>query len=152
LIASPNCGMAASSSGRHGGASRGPTVRDGIVSPTGIAGVSTPDDHFSASPNGCVAGSRKGRASGAGVAPSIGGRTVSAASIQINETITRSAPDDHFTARPHCGVIESIRRRVRVASGCPGIINATKWSVGYRGKDKGSSSSYNPFGGLACLF
>ena len=117
--------MAVSASGRISGASSGPTVRDGIVSPTGIVRVSTPDDHFSASPNGCVAGSRKGRASGTGVDPSIGGRAVSAASTQIKQTIACSAPDDHFSACPHCGVIESIRGRVRAASGCPGIINAT---------------------------
>src|SRR5437762_3776124 len=144
--------MAVSASGRISGASSGPTVREGIVSPAGIVGVSAPDDHFSASPNGCVAGSRTGRASGTGVGPSIGSRTVSAASVQITETITRSAPDDHFSPGPYRGVIQSIRGRVRAASGCPEIIKATKWSVGYDGKDKGSSSRYNPIVGLACLF
>src|SRR5438128_628035 len=139
---------------RRGIASAGicPTVRDGIASPTGIIRLSPPDDHFSASPNGCVAGSRKGRASGAGVGPSIGGRAVSAASTQIKQTIACSAPDDHFSAGPHHGVIESIGGRVRAGSGCPGIINATKWIVGYDGEDKAGSSRYNPIVGLACLF
>src|SRR5437879_10210946 len=99
--------MAVSASGRISGASSGPTVREGIVSPAGVVGVSAPDDHFSASPNGCVAGSRNGRASGTGVGPSIGSRTVSAASVQIPETITRSSPDDHFNAGPDRGVTES---------------------------------------------
>ena len=144
--------MAISASGRISGASSGPTVREGIVSPAGIVGISAPDDHFSASPNGCVAGSRNGRASGTGVGPSIGSRTVSAASVQIPETITRSSPDDHFSAGPYRGVIQSTGGGVRAAGGCPGIIKATKWSIGYDGKDKGSSSRYNPIVGLACLF
>src|SRR5437764_8662858 len=134
------------------GGSSSPAVRECIISPAAIVVISAPDDHFSATPNGSVAGSRNGRASGTGVGPRIGSRTVSAASVQIPETITRSSPDDHFSAGPHCGVIESTGGGVRAASGCPGIIKATKWIIGYDGKDKGSSSRYNPIVGLACLF
>ena len=147
LAASPYCGMVVSASGRIGGAGSGPTVRDRIVFPAGIVSVATPDNHFATGPNSCVAGSRIGRASGTGVDPSIRDRIVSAASIQINHTITRSAPDDHFSAGPHCGVIESISGRVPVGSGCPGINRATRWSVGHYGKNKGSSSRCNPIVG-----
>src|SRR5215471_11904509 len=98
-----------------------------------------------------MAGSRIGRASGTGVDPTIGGRAVSAASIQIKQTIARAAPDDHFSAGPHRGVIESIRGCVHVAGGCPGITSTSKWSVGYHGENKGSRR-YSPIVSLACLF
>ena len=56
-----------------------------------------------------------------GGCPIIGADIVSAAGVQKNGIIQRSAPDDHFAAGQHCGVTVSSPRHVSGASSVPTI-------------------------------
>src|SRR5205823_7611058 len=75
FTAGPHCRVKVSGFGRVGGAGGRPTVRAGIVSPTGVEKVqasnSAPDDHFTAGPHCRVTVSGRGRGSECRWSPSV---------------------------------------------------------------------------------
>src|SRR5437588_716080 len=84
-----------------------------------------PDDHFIAGPHRSVNLPGSGRVSEAGGYPTVGGRMISAASIEISVNINPT-PDDHFAAGPHCCVIRSASGRVGEAGWGPRVVGAER--------------------------
>ena len=81
------------------------------------AGISAPDDHFTAGPHCRVIIAGRGRVGRAGGCPTIRAGIVSPAGVSIR----KSAPDDHLIASPYCRVFGSARGRVGGAGGYPTI-------------------------------
>src|SRR5207245_6418110 len=109
LAACPDARVSGSTGRRVSGAGGRPTIRAGIISPTGVKTpqrpISTaPDDHFAASPHCRVTASGSGaRVGNAGGCPTIRDRIISPAGVKrgIERRIWSSTPDDHSTAGPH---------------------------------------------------
>jgi hypothetical protein len=130
FTAGPDCRVKIPASRRVGIAGGSPTIRGGLVSPSGAEGC-TPDDHFTAGPDCRVKGSGSGRVEPAGGDPTIGAGIVFPASVRYGRAprdCNCSTPNDHFTAGPDCRVKVSGRRRVGRAGGYPtiraGIVSA----------------------------
>ena len=84
-------------------------------------GTAAPDDHFTAGPHCCVISSASGRFGRAGRCPSVRAGIISAAGVQIADTV-KSAPDNHFAAGPDCCVM-------RRAAGALVVLVAVQLSV-----------------------
>ena len=142
FTAGPHCRVKASAGGRTGGAGGGPTICDGVISPTGVqkgAAVAAADDHFAAGPDCRVNVSGAWRADDAGGCPTVRAGIVSPARVKEGAPVP-TAPDDHFAASPHCRVSASANGRAGRASGCPRIINASVWAGRYDGKGIATSN------------
>jgi len=105
FTASPHSGVRVSDRGHVSGASRCPTVRAGIISPTRVhpdnAGmISTPDDHLGPGPYCRMIISTSGSISRASWCPAIGARIVFPAGVQPDQVGINTTPDDHLVAGP----------------------------------------------------
>src|SRR5207245_2514554 len=133
FTAAPDCRVKLSASRCAGSVRCCPTIRQGIVFPSGVPQaatvVSTPDDHINASPHCCVRASGLRRVGGAGGHPAVAAGIISPSRIQVAAVIN-TTPDDHFTARPHRGVRTSCRRCVDEVGRRPGISRRIVSSTG----------------------
>jgi hypothetical protein len=119
--------MAGSFTRHISGACNCPTACSRTVSPAGveveeILSDTTPNDHFIAAPDSRVKKSSVGCVVRGRRSPTIRADIVSAAGVQLGNTIILCAtPYDHFTARPHRYVPISAVGRISRGGGYPTV-------------------------------
>src|SRR6266404_994452 len=100
----PNRRMALPALRRSDGSSQGPAIGGRIILAAGVVpcatvyGGAAPDNHLAAAPNGGVAASCRRRARGVRSRPCVGGRIVTASSVEdvgARAWVGTTAPDDH---------------------------------------------------------